>query len=158
MNGKAPSARVLDVSEYLLQQKRPISAMKLQKLVYYCQAWSLAWCDVPMFAEPIQAWQNGPVVRALYDAHKGQYQVWTVGGDPEHLSPESRSIADIILTFYGDKSAMWLSDLMHAEDPWRNARRGLPDTANTENEITLESMMEYYTGLSPADALSPGAG
>ena len=32
---------VHDVVKYILNQTGPIPAMKLQKLVYYCQAWSL---------------------------------------------------------------------------------------------------------------------
>jgi uncharacterized phage-associated protein len=43
--------------------------MKLQKLVYYAQAWALVWDDEPIFDEEIEAWANGPVVRGLYEAH-----------------------------------------------------------------------------------------
>ena len=46
--------------------------MKLQKLVYYCQAWSLAWDDVPLFDEDFPAWANGPVCPELFDLHHGK--------------------------------------------------------------------------------------
>lgn len=46
-------ASVFDVSAYILETKGPITAMKLQKLVYYAQAWSLVWDEAPIFDEKI---------------------------------------------------------------------------------------------------------
>ena len=48
-----------------------ITNLKLQKLVYYAQAWSLALRNgTPMFSEPIEAWASGPVCRPLYRRFK----------------------------------------------------------------------------------------
>ncbi len=45
----------------------PIDQMKLQKLVFYAHAWYLAYNDgAPLFAEDIEAWPWGPVIRPLY--------------------------------------------------------------------------------------------
>ena len=63
---------VFDVAEYILSQTGTISAMKLQKLIYYCQAWSLVWDDKKLFPEKIEAWISGPVIRDLYEKHKGE--------------------------------------------------------------------------------------
>ncbi len=52
-------ASCLDVAEYILREMGPVTAMKLQKLVYYSQAWSLVWDEEPIFEEEIQAWANG---------------------------------------------------------------------------------------------------
>ncbi len=52
-----------------------MSAMKLQKLVYYSQAWSLVWDDEELFPEEFRAWANEPVCRELYDAVKGSFNV-----------------------------------------------------------------------------------
>lgn len=38
-----------------------MTAMKLQKLDYYCQAWHLAWEGRAFFPEAIQAWASEPV-------------------------------------------------------------------------------------------------
>src|SRR5258708_570857 len=62
-------ATVHDVAAYILGKCGPMTAMKLQKLVYYSQAWGLVWDERPLFAEQIEAWANGPVVRDLYDKH-----------------------------------------------------------------------------------------
>lgn len=68
-------ATVYDVADYILGSCGPMSAMKLQKLVYYAQAWSLVWDEQPLFPDDFEAWANGPVVRSLYDLHRGQFRV-----------------------------------------------------------------------------------
>jgi len=141
-------ATAIDVAKYILEKHGPMTAMKLQKLVYYCQAWSLVWDDAPLFDEPIQAWLNGPVVRSLYDKHKGKFDVAKEtfqDGDTSHLTLVQIETIEAVLGFYGGASAQWLSDLSHKERPWRQAREGVGEMDNSENEITPESMGEYYT-------------
>lgn len=143
-------SNVFDVAEYILRRRGRMSALKLQKLVYYSQAWSLAWDDAPLFDDPIEAWANGPVVRALYEAHRGEYFVTSFStGNPDHLTDEQKETIDSVIAYYGGKSAQWLSDLTHMEDPWRLARRGLPDNVRSNAVISLDSMAEYYTSISP---------
>ena len=139
-----------DVAAYIVGRHGPLSAMKLQKLVYYAQAWSLVWDDRPLFPEHIEAWANGPVVRELYDRHRGQFEVrdWP-HGDARRLDGDGRATVDAVLDFYGDRSAQWLSDLTHSERPWREARQGLPDGERGAQPISLEVMMEYYSTLPP---------
>ena len=66
---------VHDVAAYVLREAGAMSTVKLHKLVYYSQAWHLVWDEEPLFVEPIEAWANGPVVRALYDHHRGRFGV-----------------------------------------------------------------------------------
>ncbi|MDW9523781.1 DUF4065 domain-containing protein [Sinorhizobium meliloti] len=144
---------VRDVAEYVLRKCGPMTAMKLQKLVYYAQAWSLVWDERPLFNERIEAWANGPVCRALYSAHHRQFMVepgQILSGHLDLDSDAERTI-DSVLEFYGSKSAQWLSDLTHLEDPWNAARKraGVSDGAPCEEEITLADMHEYYSGLLP---------
>lgn len=139
---------VLDVAQYILKKSGPMTAMKLQKLVYYAQAWSLVWDEEPLFPEKIRVWANGPVVRELYDVHKGRFRVGKVpGGRSARLNKTQRETVDAVLDFYGGKSGQWLSELTHREAPWREARRGLADGERSSREITLASMEEYYGGL-----------
>jgi uncharacterized phage-associated protein len=63
---------VHDVAVYILQKRGKMSAMKLQKLVYYARAWHMVWEDAHLFREDIEAWANGPVVRELYNVHRGK--------------------------------------------------------------------------------------
>lgn len=141
---------VIDIASYILKQQGSMSAMKLQKLVYYSQAWSLVWDDVPLFGEPIEAWANGPVIRALYDMHKGLFQVNASTFNTsacEVLTPEQKETIDTVLSSYANKSAQWLSDQTHSEAPWVMARKGLNDNDRGNNQITMENMAEYYGSL-----------
>jgi uncharacterized phage-associated protein len=138
---------VQDIAAYILTKQGQLAAMKLQKLVYYTQAWSLVWDDAPLFSETIEAWANGPVTPALYNQHKGQFVVTTIDGTPSHLTPNQQETIDKVLEFYGDKSSQWLSDLTHQEDPWIQARKGLKAGERGNQEISLASMAEYYSSL-----------
>ena len=138
---------VHDVAAYILNKLGTMTAMKLQKLVYYCQAWSLVWDERPMFTEPIEAWSNGPVVRSLYDRHRGKFNVTKWDGDPKRLDKDQRETIDAVLKFYGNKSSQWLSDLTHQERPWAEARWGIPLGERGNKQITHAAMMEYYSSL-----------
>jgi len=143
-------ASVFDVAQYILQKQGKMTAMKLQKLVYYCQAWSLVWDEEPLFVETIEAWTNGPVVHELYEAHKGQFQLERLNlGDANNLTRDQRETIDAVLEAYSGKSAQWLSDLAHLEQPWNDARKGYSEGMPCINEISCESLAEYYGSLSP---------
>lgn len=141
---------VHDVAAYILQKHGTTTAMKLQKLVYYAQAWSLVWDERPLFDDQIQAWANGPVCPRLYRDHRGMFQVDTTvfaTANPEPLDEDARETIDAVLDFYGKQSAQWLSDLTHGEAPWKEARGELPAGAQCSNVITHASMAEYYGSL-----------
>lgn len=149
-------ATVHDVAAYILSRSGEMSAMKLQKLVYYSQAWHLVWADEPLFPERIEAWANGPVVRDLYDAHRGMFSVaeWP-RGNPDGLTPSERETIDVVLDNYGNLDGRQLSHLTHGENPWAHARRGLPPTARSSVEITPEAMQMYYSTLDTAEGAVP---
>lgn len=143
-------ANAFDAAEYILEKQGSMSAMKLQKLVYYSQAWSLVWDDKPLFDNRIEAWANGPVVKDLYDKHRGQFTVSACDFARDgqgNLSNTQKDSINTVLEGYGDKSAQWLSDQTHCELPWIEARKGLADLDRGNNEITLASMAEYYGSL-----------
>ncbi len=142
-------ASVFDVVKYMLNKSGSMTAMKLQKLAYYCQAWSLVWDEKSLFDEEIQAWANGPVCPVLFAAHKGHYSVDAsfFNGNEQNLTKTQKETIDAVLRDYGDKSSQWLSDLTHMEDPWKNARENCLDGERCEKVITHESMMEYYGSL-----------
>jgi uncharacterized phage-associated protein len=142
---------VHDAAAYILERGGEMTAMKLQKLVYYSQCWSLVWDETPLFEEVIEAWANGPVSPDLYAAHKGRFKIGpgSISGNPSSLNDEQRATIDEVMKFYGAKSAQWLSDLTHLEAPWRMARdrAGVSDGQNCQEPITLSDMHEYYSGL-----------
>lgn len=143
-------ANVFDVARYILKKKGPLNTVKLQKLVYYCQAWSLVWDEKPIFREQIQAWANGPVVPSLFRHHKGQFNVRAEdfpNGNCQNLTTSEKETIDGVLKHYGNRTTQWLVDLTHLEEPWRNARGNCPRGESCTNIITHGSIMEYYSGL-----------
>jgi len=141
-------ASVHDVAAYILKENGAMTAMKLQKLVYYSQAWSLVWDEKPLFDEKIVAWANGPVVSDLYTYHRGQFAVQTwLQGNPSKLLPKQKETIEAVTKYYNPYTAQQLSDLTHREEPWIKARKGLEASDRGYNEITIASMHNYYSGL-----------
>ena len=151
-------ARVEDVAAYILRARGPMSAMKLQKLVYYSHAWHLVWEERPLFAAPIQAWANGPVVPALYHYHRGLLTLsdGSIDGDPAILSADEASTIDAVLAAYGEKTAHWLSELTHSELPWQEAREGLQPMERGTTVISDAAIHAYYDGLTTKDSVEVG--
>lgn len=147
-----PQIQVFDVAAYILEKMETMTTMKLQKLVYYSQAWSLVWDEKQLFEESIEAWANGPVVRELFDYHRGMYEISEMPiGNPRLLNQEQRETVDAVLDYYGNKSAQWLIELTHMEDPWKQARKGLPPLERGNKVIPLDVMADYYSSLSVED-------
>lgn len=138
---------VLDAAKYILeQQPGPITAMKLQKLCFYAQSWHAALADGPLFDDEFQAWANGPVCYTLFDAHRGKFNVVASDfaiGDATKVSAQSAAIIDKVLEAYAGFSGHELSQMTHAESPWRNARKGLPSGASSTEVIPLDSMARH---------------
>ncbi|MGI5179514.1 Panacea domain-containing protein [Dactylosporangium sp. CA-152071] len=145
-----------DVAAYILAKQGSMSTMKLQKLVYYSQAWHLVWIEEPLFDERIEAWANGPVVKELFNAHRGRFNVadWP-RGDAANLTKVQAGTVDAVLATYGDLTGRKLSYLTHSEGPWRNARRGYGPTDLCQVEITVEEMRDYYTYVADDDSATP---
>ncbi len=110
----------------------------VQKLLYYCQAWSLAWDGEPLFPEGFEAWRDGPVCRAIWDNPN------TVGGNYARLTQEQRATVEAVLGFYGQKESWWLVDLSHREAPWIDARGDVAPSAYTSTPISNEAMLNFY--------------
>ena len=141
---------VKNVAHYILTQVGTITTVKLQKLVYYSQAWSLAWDGVPLFNEDFQAWANGPVCFELFDAHRGQFMI------SEHdlkaysnyeLDECQKETIDIVIGSYNKYSSQQLSDMTHKERPWLEAREGYAPGARCHVLISKDTMQDYYGGL-----------
>ncbi len=141
---------VFNVAHFILSQLGEMTTVKLQKLVYYCQAWSLAWDGVPLFNEEFEAWANGPVCHELFNAHRGMFLV-----DASFLSAYSDyTLEEIqeetirsVLEYYKEFSSQELSDMTHGERPWKEAREGYAPGEKCNVIISRDTMQEYYGGL-----------
>jgi uncharacterized phage-associated protein len=91
-------ATARDVAQYIVERLGTTSAIKLEKLVYYCQAWCLVWTGKPLFLDTIEAWANGPVIPNLYAAHQGKLNVSQddEAGDSSKLTIEDKEIMRVL--------------------------------------------------------------
>lgn len=145
----------LDVARYFIHLASPaededadrLCPMRLQKLLYYAQGLHLAAAGVPLFADRIEAWQYGPVVRSLYPQFK-PYSKGVIppaeGCEPAGLSPRDRAFVRSVWDQYKGYSATALSRMTHREAPWVAARGGLPPDAPSDAEITPESLRAFF--------------
>lgn len=123
----------------------PITNLKLQKLVYYAQAWHLALFDTSLFPEDIQAWVHGPVEPTLYERFKQMR--WNPITD-EIAAPQVSKQAAVhlrnVFAAYGGFSPLQLEQMTHVEQPWINARGDIPPDASSTAVISHEAMKTYY--------------
>lgn len=118
-------ATVFDVAQYILSKYPVLDAMKLQKLVYYSQAWHVVQRGYTLFDEPVKAYEKGPVVGMLFYRHKKRRWVTpeVIGvGSKEALSLEETELLESVLAKYAPMTADELSELTHRETPWQDAR------------------------------------
>jgi uncharacterized phage-associated protein len=123
----------------------PVSNLKLQKLLYYAQAWYLALNDHALFDERIEAWVHGPAVPPVYgDFKQWSWQPITMNVDPPNLEEGVVAHLNEVMDAYGGFSAYELERLTHDEDPWRNARQGLAPDEPSHMVISHDDMRRYY--------------
>ena len=91
-----------------------MTAMRLHKLLYYCQGWHLAWYGRPLFADRIEAWKYGPVVPAVYDQPRGKGRdPLPDAGDPDGMSAAARESVEQVWSHYRQLSACGPRDKTH---------------------------------------------
>lgn len=138
--------RSVDVASFILKHKGEMTTMKLQKLVFYSHVWSLVLDGRPLIREEFQAWRDGPVEPNLFNTHKGNYQVFAIpDGNPDNLDSIAQDRVIQTLETYGRRSAEFLSDLTHREEPWLHARGNYDTTASSTNKITNDAIVEFYS-------------
>ncbi|MDO5094337.1 MAG: DUF4065 domain-containing protein [Propionibacteriaceae bacterium] len=129
--------KALDVLRYIKQNYILLGEVQYQKLLYYVQGWSLAWGGTPMFEDRIEAWAMGPVVPAVrrYIGDDGHYS----------LTELERATVDAVVRYYGRFPGSSLIQMTHSEQPWLDAREGIPEDARSDSEITHDSMRREFT-------------
>lgn len=130
-----------------------ITNLKLQKLVYYADAWHLANYDKALIDEDFQAWVHGPAIPALY----GQYKEFgwqpivrkdldenSLKGIVDGFNPRVKTLLELVSDSYFGLTAFELERLTHNEDPWKITRDGLADDEPSSKIIDKNLMKDYY--------------
>lgn len=142
-------ATVNVVANYILDSLGFVSTMKLQKLTFYSQAYSLVYFDTPLFENDFQAWANGPVCPDLFALHRRRFIVGP--GDlgpsdqPVSFTQNERKSVDEVLSILSEYDGDELSRLTHEEDPWKNARGDVGDGNRCSDVISKDSIKSYYS-------------
>lgn len=144
-----PSA--MDIADFFIWKSTKeggvVTNKKLQKLLYYAQAWYLAIQDKPLFNDKIEAWIHGPTVREVYFAYRdcGFNPIKKEVNDSiADKLKEQKTLLDNVWSVYGKFDGNYLEELTHNELPWQEAREGLELNMASENEISLETMKKFY--------------
>ncbi len=137
------------ISDYLLAECRDrgenLTNLKLQKLLFYADAWHLALRDTTLFPENFKAWVHGPVLTSQY--HRFKENRWaSITQDvarpelPQELASHLNEIVDV----FGCETAVALELMTHQEMPWLEARGDLPPTEPSSAPISKETMKQFY--------------
>jgi uncharacterized phage-associated protein len=143
------------VADYFIWQSnknhKKITNKKLQKLLYYSQAWHLVFSGSKLFKDNIEAWIHGPAIPPVYFEYK------VFGYNPiikkvptssiEQIDPDIIELLDEIWQVYGKYDAEYLEILTHNEAPWQKAREGLDVCDTSKNIIKTKDMKSFYSAL-----------
>lgn len=163
----------VDIKDYttyigitMLMKGLTVSPLKLQKILYYEQAWHMVSFgrENQLFNVAPQAWVNGPVYPEIYHIYKNmvsgmcdhlRYEHFLKDGETAEdkerelmskmqLEQDEVSLTERVIMLYGSRTQNQLILLTHSEKPWSEKREGLMPYDYSEREISLDTMYEYY--------------
>lgn len=144
-----------EVADYLIalahERGEGVNNMKLQRLLYYAQAWHLARHDRPLFDAKFEAWISGPVIPALYWRFKPfGIRDLPVPSDRPRFDPRTTAFLEEATSEYLPLDEWELGDMSSRETPWLNARGGLDDGDPCTTELSEADMRAYFRHLADA--------
>ncbi len=155
----------IELADWFLRKvNRPagdtLNLMKLQVLLYFSEAWSLAVYERELFAEEIQAWDHGPVVQSVWDrlSIKGWDDLEAEDlNSPAELDAETEALLHDVFQAYAEFPNSELDKMVQKDKPWKEARQGLPPWDLTKRTISKETMAQFYKAQYNADHSSSEA-
>jgi len=150
--GKAKTT-ASDVANYFLHianiKNTDLTNKKLQKLVYYAQAWSLALNNKKLFDDKIEAWVHGPTIRKLFFKFRNKFgfepiKVKIDQNIEKKFTDDEKKVIHEVWRIYGKCSEEYLEKLVHSELPWQKARERLGLAEPSNREISTVLMKVYY--------------
>lgn len=135
------------IVEYCNKHYLHITHLRLQKLLYFIQAYFLMKSngEIVAFNEEIEAWDLGPIVPCIYHQYKrfGNGHIPFLNDNSYagiFSNDDKKNIEEVILHFK-DKSSIYMMEVTHDQKPWIEAY----NKQNLEKVITKKSIYEYFT-------------
>ena len=152
MNTNDSKNKVFIIADYFIaknnKDNKGLTNKKLQKLLYYSQAWNLVHYRKRLFSDKIEAWVHGPAIKKVYlKFREFGYKNISMSVDNKEfncLTSEEKELLDAVWDVYGKYDANYLEMLSHSETPWQQARRDLEKYESSSNEISPRLMREFY--------------
>ncbi len=130
-----------------LADENPLTPMQVQKLTYFCHAWMLGLGHGPLFQDAVEAWQYGPVIRAVYHAlkhHQADPIREPLLEPPATFSEREENLIRTVWRLYGNLDGLQLSMMTHvAGSPWDQTHQRDPRSQIIYNHI----IRDYYADL-----------
>lgn len=152
MSLSEPDKKIV-VAHYLMaknaaEKRKGFTNKKLQKLMFYSQAWSLVLNDKKLIDDKFEAWVHGAAIPSLY----GHYKRFGFGDIQENfdkaefasLGEDEKKLIDMVWAVYGKYDADYLELLNHSEEPWQAARQNVSSFESSSAEISEEDMKRFY--------------
>jgi uncharacterized phage-associated protein len=142
-----------DVAEWFIhwasseEDSSDLTNMKLQKVLYYAQGHHLGKYGTPLFADQIEAWSHGPVVRSVYGVYKDAGSNPVESKRPEFdwddFTAQHNDFLSAVWNSYGGFTAARLRNMSHAEPPWKEVFR----EEEPFKVIPAENIQKYFSTL-----------
>lgn len=156
MKTKHPQIDSELLAKFVLAKKGPMNHLKLQKLLYYCEAWHLAIIESSLIPDHFEAWLHGPVCKKVYNYFKNDSVLLDnisiqdnqkrsiIKTVEDVLEEEQVELLEDVLNEYGKRSSYYLECLTHEEEPWQEARKGYSIDSSCNVKISKITMKKYY--------------
>ncbi len=149
------------IALYVLNSKYEITNLSLQKLLYYIEAFGQVLLGERIFDDRCEAWAYGPVYPKIYEKYKsfgGERITVDMVDLSEYIADKYQRVIDYVLGNYAIYNGVTLKDLSHAEEPWKKAHEGYGEKEHCEEEITHESITDYFSRVHKKYDLSKDGG
>ena len=124
------------------KEREGITNLKLQKVLYFAQAYYLSKIGKPLFSDNIEAWEYGPVIPDVYHKFKSKGSNPIIcEEDKSSLTDEDKETLKKVWGTFGGYSASKLVDITHAHTPWKEANQ------SASKIISHKAIKEYYAPL-----------
>ncbi|GFZ79629.1 MULTISPECIES: Panacea domain-containing protein [Sphingobium] len=144
--------------DYADERRVALTNMAVLKHIYFAHGWHLAACGKPLISNRIEAWQYGPVIRAVYDCFKEfdarpitsrayltDWETGEVVAARADFGVDTIALLKATLDYYSGFGAYELSELTHMPGgPWDQVWNAGDGKVRLNMEISNQAIHDYF--------------